>query len=420
MTMRSSWKIPADRPDVCFDLELPGRFYPAGAPVVLPREHGEPLVIMAVTREKEPWLLGWNLASGKTRLEVSLGDSSLRAGPVAVDSGGNLLVSLGERSGLSEHVLRLDRQGRELARDSFRRPHFEDNPWDVYEATVDTLVALPGEAYALSWGEDDEPYDVGHTVRGLATAASSASGAGGRAGQPAQSGWVHRGNIGACVGAVLVGHRVARLDRVPWYRPIVGRLVADGAEQWSRISPERTHERLFEAAGGVLLVEDERRRLTYEGATYFPADTPSSVALLDAMTGATRWQRTFQGFIPSVLAGPEAVALIVGDHDGRGRLARLDAAGGLQWSRSRLDGAPSRGHYPNPHAGSWPRLVAFDDSRLVWYHDGWLRCGPASDPGVERWRLPCEGAFAQSLFVQHEEALIWRHGRRLVALCSGE
>jgi hypothetical protein len=401
----SPWVIPESEPAPIFDVTLARRRDPVRPPVIVPRAHGEPLVVMPVREGDSHRLLALSLLSGELRFDVALGDAAHLAGPVVVEEEGTLLASYCDRRGLTVYVSRLDRQGRELERDSFERPYFEDNSFPVFESTIERLEALPGGAYALSWFEEDEPYDVGHTVR-VPTPERKNS-----------RGWIQRGDIKARIGDVLVGHRVVRLDRVAWYRPIVGRRLADGAELWTRAPHGRDYEYIFEAFGGVLLVNDERRRIAQmpTGARG-PADTPAFVTLLDAASGALRWQSTIDGFIASVCVGQEAVAMVVSNHDGQGRLAWLDAEGQLRFSAPALSAPPNKQRYGAPPPTDWPRLVSFDGRRVVWHFRGALRCSLANDTSAECWRLALDEPHVNPLLRPHPETLLYQAGRRLVAL----
>lgn len=401
--MSASWPVPASEPELLFDRTLPPGCHPVAAPVLVPERHGPPLVVVPVRQSGAHRLLGFDLASGEPALDVAHGDAAHVAGPIAVADDGTLLVSACERYGVMIRVDRLDRAGQLLEQDAFERPHFESFP--VFTAVVDDLLALPG-GYALSWTEEEEPYDAGHTVR-LQGGASGWS-----------PGWIRRGNIRAHVAGVLVGHRVIRRDRVGWFRPIVGHRVDGGAELWSRAPGNNDFEQIFAGLGGVLLLNDERRRIARmptraEG----PADTPTFVSLLDARSGAVRWQHTIDGFVASVCAGPEHAVIVVSNHDGQGQLARLDAAGGLQFSASPLVGPPNEQRHGVPPPKDWPRLVACDRDRVVWYADDALRCVAAADVQQTHWQLelrPLDSA--QPRWVSRPEALLFQGGRRLVAL----
>jgi PQQ-like domain len=401
--MTAAWRIPAYEPERGAEVTLSDDRSPAGDPVIVPERFGEPLVVVPVKRGEGPGLMAWGLATGDVRFDVALGDASLRVGPVAVDDEGALLVGLFDRFGLFVHVVRVDGRGRELARDSFKRVAFEGNLWPASECSLTRLEALAGGAYALSWFDEDEPYDVGHAVRGLRPGA--------------RAGWIAQGDIKICVGQMLVGHRVARLDRIASQRPIVGRRLADGVEIWSRAPKSHDYEQIFAAFGGILLVNNERRRIAQmPTGAIGPADTPALLTLLDAATGRPRWQRAVDGFIASVCAGPDEAALVVSNHDGWGQLARLDTAGALQFSASLLVGPPTPSRYGEPRRADWPHLIAFDGARVVLSLAGELRCCLAADIQKVAWRLALGDSAAEWRVFAFAEALLARTGRRFVAL----
>lgn len=369
--------LPARIPGLKLDADL------GGVSVIhleAPRTADQPILLVGSTGD-ETLVIGLEPRDGARRFTTRLppGQGARRAvwARAAFAADDAILVAATPGEGVEVRVARLARDGRILHVDRFERPALAPDLWPGSAASIEHLGPLECEDYVLGWfEEDDGQFGVGLTRR-----------SGGEAR------WVLRGSAAARVGDLVIGHREVRLDVIARQRPLVARRIDDGAEVWARVPVGHEHEGVVAGLGGLVLANDERRRLAGlpRGTGGLPADhearvVPSLLTALDAATGATRWTREIDGYLPSVLGTPSLVAAVASTRAGSGAIHCFDRVG-TPCGVIPVDGQPD----PNPWGASsrerWPSLIDCDGERILWSRGGELVCDAIQGPERHGWRL---------------------------------
>ncbi|APR76408.1 Hypothetical protein A7982_01755 [Minicystis rosea] len=373
--------IPTEPPRPRFLLEVPGKGFPCRA--IAGRD--SVAVVTGCWTPREGQLLVFDATTGALRFTHDA-EPGRYQGFAAFTPGGDVLFAT---IGSDVAIHRLDGHGKLVGVDRFRLRALPPEPFVSAEVSVVGLEVVDEDRCLVSLFEDDEPFGSYTTLRARGTEQ-----------------WMIRGSFDGRAGDRVFGHVWLRLDVIAEQRPLECRALDTGEVLWSRTPPDHEHEGVCGSTGGLAIVNSSARAAAI--AMKRPVLPPALLMSIDATSGRTRWSHALDAFPLSVMASPNAVAIILDRGDQPGTWMCFDADGGLLRAGSFSAVLEKMNH------GERPFVAAVDGAHVLLWERGLLRCEELTPAGRTVWEVPLPGDPPEVMLM--DGAICARNGRQLTVL----